>query len=323
MLIIDRRDVERLLDPEELLRRLEPAMIDLSEGKVSMPERTFVRVEEHEGLLGVMPVWVPSLGTLSTKLVSVYPSNSRRDIETHQAVVVSFDPETGTPQALMDATAITAIRTATGSALATRLLARPDARVLAIVGTGVQARSHAEALPLVRSFEEIRIAGRDPVRAEALAAELAAEVDAKTTATPTPKEAVLDADVICVTTHSPEPVIRRGWVAPGVHVNSVGVNPAGGEIDPELVRDALVAVEQRAAALADPPSGAMDLTGAGLGGDALVEMGELLSGRRPGRTSPDQITLYKSVGVAVQDAAAAAVILERAEAEGAGTQLAL
>jgi ornithine cyclodeaminase len=233
-------------------------------------------------------------------------------------VIAVFDPENGTPLALMDGRYITATRTAAGSALATRLLARDDAKVLAILGTGVQARSHARALPRVRDFTEIRIAGRDRAKAEAFAAELGGTAQAIDSY----EDAVRGADVIAATTHSTDPIVRRAWLSPGAHVNSVGLNPSGREVDEETVAEALLVVESRDSALSPPPAGAPELVGI-QPGQVHAELGELVAGTRPGRSSQDQITLYKSVGVAVQDAAAAALVLSAAKERSAGREIEL
>jgi ornithine cyclodeaminase len=243
-------------------------------------------------------------------------------------VIVVFDPDTGRPAALLDGTAITALRTGAGSALATRLLAREDAATIAILGTGVQARSHARAVTRVRAFAELRVAGRDRAKAEALAEEMAGELDLRVRATASSEEACDGADVVCATTHALEPVVRREWLGPGVHVTSVGYNPEGREVDDATVVDALVVVESRAAALAPFPVGSNDLLQPierGLIGTDHVhaEIGELVQGSRPGRSSPEQITLYKSVGVAVQDGAAAALVLRSAREHGAGREVEL
>jgi ornithine cyclodeaminase len=231
-------------------------------------------------------------------------------------LICLFDEENGTPVALMDGTYITATRTAAGSALATRLLAREDARVLAILGAGVQAQAHARALGRVREFTEIRVASRDRANAEQLAEEIGGK------AVGSWEEALRGADVVAATTHSAEPIVHREWLAPGVHVNSVGANPSGrGEVDAATIAEALVAVESRESTLAPPPAGAPEFL-EGDHGD-VVELGELVSGRRPGRTSPEQITLYKSVGVAVQDAAAAALVLAAARERSVGHEIEL
>jgi ornithine cyclodeaminase/alanine dehydrogenase-like protein (mu-crystallin family) len=327
VLVLSRADVERLLDPDRLREAVARAMADLSAGRASMPPRIAANVAERDGLLAAMPAYLPSSKALTTKLVSLFPRNTDRP--THQAVIVVFDPENGTPVALMDGEAITAARTAAGSALSTDLLARRDARVLAVVGTGVQARAHLRAVPRVRAFSEVRVAGRDPAKARALAEEAGGWLGkARVTATGNYADALKGADVVAAATHSVEPVVRREWISVGAHITSVGYNTAGREVDGATFRDALVVVESRAAALAPPPAGSSDIARAiaeGLFAPERVhaELGELVAGKRSGRATAEQITLYKSVGVAVQDAAAAAMVLEAARREGVGRAIEL
>ena len=296
-------------------------MADLSAGRASMPSRIAALVPDRDALLAAMPAYLPSSGALATKLVSLFPRNTDRP--THQAVIVVFDADNGTPLALMDGEAITAARTAAGSALATDLLARRDARVLALVGTGVQARAHLRAITRVREFREVRIAGHHVSKARELATEASAWLGEKVRAVDTYADAIKGADVVSAATHSPEPVVRREWLSAGAHVNSVGYNTAGREIDGATFRDALLVVESRDAALAPPPAGSNDIAmaiaeGAMTREHVHAELGELVSGARPGRADPAQITLYKSVGVAVQDAAAAAMVLDAARRAGVG-----
>jgi alanine dehydrogenase len=325
MLVLSAQEVEALLDLDRLVDALAAAMADLSAGRASMPPRVAAQVAEPSGLLAAMPAYLPSAGSLGAKLVCVFPENDERGIPSHQAVIAVFDPATGTPLALMDATYITAARTAAGSALATRLLARDGARVLAILGTGVQARSHARAVPRVMlGLEEVRVAGRVPQKTEALAEDLRSQgLPAEPAASFEAAQA--GSDVVCATTHAAEPVVRRSWLTDGVHVNSVGFNVAGREVDADTVADALVVVESRASALADPPAGANDLTDpirqGRLDPAEVVEIGELVAGTRTGRTSSSQITLYRSVGVAVEDVAAAALVLEAAREGDAGVRI--
>lgn len=313
MILLSQQDVEELLDLDALIDALADAHRELSEGRASMPPR-IAAFAERSGLLGAMPAYLPSAG-LACKLVSLFPEN--RDRHTHQALIAVFDPTNGSPVALMDGTYITATRTAAGSALATRLLAREDAHVLAILGAGVQARTHAAALRRVRDFDEIRVAARDRERAEAVAADIGA------TAAASFEDAVRGADVVAATTHATEPVVLREWLDPGVHVNSVGANPAGsGEVDSAIVRDAaVVAVEYRESTLAPPPAGASEFREGAPGN--VVELGELVAGAKEGRTSREQVTLYKSVGVAVQDAAAAALVLAAARERSVGREIEL
>ncbi len=320
MLVLDKREVESLLDPDALRAAVAAALSDLSAGRASMPTRIAAMVAERDALLAAMPAYLPSAGALTTTLVSLFPRNTDRP--THQAVIVAFDPLTGTPAALMDGEAITAARTAAGSALATDLLARKDAATLAVLGTGVQARAHLRALPRVRRFREIVIGARDTEKAAALAREIAAQTGLPVRAASF-ADAVRAGDVVCACTHSADPVVRRDWLRPGTHVNSVGYNTAGREVDGETVAAALVVIESRAAALAPPPGGSNDLLWPIRDGliDAThihAELGELVSGARPGRADNTHITLYKSVGVAVEDAAAAALVLRLARERGVG-----
>jgi ornithine cyclodeaminase len=322
VLILTRDEVAALLDTEMLVDALGKAMADLSAGQASMPARIAAEVPQQDGRLFAMPAFVPSLGALESKLVTLFPNN--RDRPTHQAVIVCFEPDDGTPAVLMDAGYITEMRTASGSALATRLLARDDATVLAVLGTGVQARSHARLVARERSFQHVLISGRDQAKATRVAAELTDEMGREVEAVSDMRTAVERADVICTATHSPEPVLSRAWIRAGTHINSVGYNTAGREIDAATVADAVVVVESRAAALAPPPSGSNDLLWAirdgAIGEDHVhAEIGEIVAGSATGRTSSDEITLYKSVGVAVQDAAAAALVLAAAREQGVGT----
>jgi alanine dehydrogenase len=326
VLVLSRADVEALLDPRELIDAVAAAMADLSAGRASMPNRFAAFVPERQGFLAAMPAHVPSAGALTAKLVTLFPQNAAGPLPTHQAVVGVFDPATGEPLALMDGTAITALRTGAGSALSTRLLAREDSRVLAIVGTGVQARAHAQTVPLVRDFEEVRVAGRSEEKAQLLARELG-EAGLPARASASPAEALRGADVVCATTSSAGPVVRREWLDPGTHVTSVGFSE-GRELDDATVTDALVIVEHRETALAPLPAGANDITepiraGVITPDHIHAEIGELVAGAVPGRSSAEQITLYKSVGVAVQDAAAAALVLARAREIGRGRHIEL
>ena len=328
MLVISRDEVRQLLDLDELIDELAGAMADLSAGKASVPPRVAAMVAETDGMLAAMPGYIPSARALMCKLVALFPRNAGISVPTHQAVIAVFDPDTGSPVALLDGTEITALRTGACSALSARLLAREDASVLAVLGTGVQARSHARAIPRVRSIREIRVAGRDLVKADALARELASETGLDAHAAASYEEALLDADIVCATTHALEPVVQREWLSPGTHITSVGYNPAGRELDDQTIADAVVCVESRRAVLAPVPAGSNDLIQpiheGVIGEDHIhAELGELVLGTRVGRTSPEQITLYKSVGVAVQDAAAAALVLAAARERNAGHHIEL
>ncbi len=324
MLILSRRDVEAVLDLDALLEAVAAAMAELSRGVASVPQRNAAMVEQVGGALLAMPAYVPGAGALAAKLVGQFPQNPARGLPSHVALIAVFDPETGVPQAVMDGEVITAARTAAGSALSARLLAREDAAVLAILGTGVQAGSHGRALARVRPLREVRVAGRDRAKAEALAAELGADLGVPASAAAGYREAIAGADIVCACTHSPEPVVEGAWLEPGMHVTSVGVNGDGRELDSETVARSLLVVESRAAALAAFPAGSNEIgwairDGAITADHIHAELGELVAGTRPRRASADQITLYKSVGVAAQDAAAAAAVLAAARTAGIGT----
>ncbi|MGZ4541466.1 MAG: ornithine cyclodeaminase family protein [Blastococcus sp.] len=328
MLVLAADEVADLLELDALIDALAPAMADLSAGRASVPDRIGAVVPEVDGRLLAMPGYVPSQGSLVTKLVSLFPRNAGTALPTHQAVIVVFDPATGTPAALLDGTVITAVRTGACSALSARLLAREDASALAVVGTGVQARSHARAMVRVRPIREIRVTGRDGTRAEALARELHQELGVSARPVGSYQEAMAGADLVCATTHPSDPVVRREWLMPGTHVTSVGWSASGREVDDATVADALVCVESRRAALAPvTAAGSSDLAeplhDGVISENDIVELGELVAGTRSGRTSPDLITLYKSVGVAVQDATAATLVLAAAHRAGVGRELSL
>jgi alanine dehydrogenase len=305
---LSRRQVEELLDLDALVDALADAMADLSAGRASVPRRNFAIVE-GAGLLAAMPAYLPTQNVLAAKLVLVFPGNSGKGLETHQAVVAAFDPATGVPLAIMDGASITAARTAAGSALATRLCARDGARTLAIIGTGVQAHAHARAVRRVRPITEIIVAGRTPEKAAAFAKEIGG------TAASSHAEAIGSADIVCCCTDAAEPVVRREWLRPGTHVNSVGFT-RGPELEPAIFEDAIVLVESRDAAIGEFPNGAADITAAIerriLNREDIREIGELVLKSRTGRTLDEQTTVYRSVGVAAQDAAAAGLVLEAA-----------
>jgi alanine dehydrogenase len=291
-MVLNEDEVRRFLSMEDLIPAMADALRDLSVGAVFQPLRTVLPVSEHEGFLGVMPACGRALGA---KLVTFYPQN--KDMHTHHAMILLFRPETGEPLAVMDGRLITEMRTAAVSAVATKLLARTNPKVLTILGSGVQARSHLEALCLVREFTEVRV--WSPRNAERFAREF------KVRAATSPEEAVRGADVIVVATAATTPVLRGKWVAPGAHINAVGATrPNWRELDDEVLRRATIYVESREAALKE--SG--DVIAAG---KEPIEIGEVIAGKQRGRTSVNQITLFKSVGVAAEDVAAADLVYKK------------
>ena len=290
---LDEAAVRRLLRMEDVIPAMERALADFSTGKVVQPVRTVLPVEEHGGFLFLMPAYA---GALGVKLVTFYPNNT--GVATHHATILLFRPETGEPLVTMDGRLITEMRTAAVSAVATRYLARADAAVLAILGAGVQARSHLEALRLVREFREVRV--WSPRTAPAFAREHGIHAAAS------PEEAVAGADVIVTATTSTTPVLRGAWLSPGVHINAVGApRPDWRELDDEVLRRATVYVDSRAAA-------AQESGDVIAGGKVFAELGEVVSGTIPGRWSPDEITLFKSLGMAVEDVVTAELVYRNA-----------
>ncbi|HLL98061.1 MAG TPA: NAD(P)-binding domain-containing protein [Rubrobacteraceae bacterium] len=294
---LDEAAVDRLLRMEEVIPAMERALADFSSGKAVQPVRTMLPVAEHKGFLGLMPAYTGT--ALGTKLVAFYPHNT--DVPTHHATILLFKPETGEPLVTMDGRLITEVRTAAVSAVATEFLARPDASVLAIIGSGVQARSHLEALRLVRDFREVRV--WSPRRAAAFAEEHGVRAAAAA------EEAVRGADVVVTATTSPTPVLSGEWLSPGVHINALGApRPDWRELDDEVLRRSRVYVDSREAAQKE--SG--DVIAAG---EISAEIGEVTAGTKPGRRSAEEVTLFKSLGLAVEDVATAELIYHKAVEE--------
>jgi alanine dehydrogenase len=291
---LDESAVGRLLRMEEVIPAMERALSDFSSGTVVQPVRTMLPVAEHGGFLGLMPAYTGS--ALGTKLVAFYPHNT--EVPTHHATILLFKPESGEPLATMDGRLITEVRTAAVSAVATEHLARSDASVLAIIGSGVQARSHLEALKLVREFRDVRV--WSPRRAVAFAEEHGVRAAASA------EEAVRGADVVVTATTSPTPVLLGEWLSPGTHINAVGApRPDWRELDDEVLRRAKVYVDSREAAMKE--SG--DVIAAG---GVFAEIGEVAAGTKLGRQSEEEVTLFKSLGLAVEDVAAAELVHRKA-----------
>src|SRR6476660_2045365 len=289
-MVLSEDDVREVLRMEDLIPTMADALRDLSAGEVLQPLRSVLPVSKYGGFFGVMPACGSALGA---KLVTFYPQN--KNVPTHHAMILLFRPETGEPLAVMDGRLITEMRTAAVSAVATKLLARTDTKTLTILGSGVQARSHLEALRLVRSFGEVKV--WSPRNAERFAQEFNAH------AAHSAEEAVRGADIIVVATSAITPVLRGEWLAPGVHINAVGATrPNWRELDDEVLHRSTIYVESREPALKE--SGDVIATD-----KELIEIGELIAGKQSGRKSADQITLFKSVGVAIEDIATAELVL--------------
>ena len=311
--MLDRASVERLLDLGDLMEALADGFRALTRGEVVAPDRNQLAMPDGAFLLS-MPGRMGD-GLMAVKVVTLFESNAAAGVPAHLATIGLYHAETGVCRAFMDGTYITAIRTSAAAALACDLLARRDARVLAIVGSGVQAEHHLRTFPMVRDLAEIRIAALRHDEARRVA-----ELDPRARAVDGVEEAVRDADVVALVTSAGQPVIDPGWLRPGAHVSSVGYKPPDGELPPELARTGHLFVETRKA-LEPPPVGCAELRGLGPG--AATELGELLLGRAPGRRDADEITVYKAMGHVVEDIAAAELVVAAARRAGVGTSVAL
>jgi ornithine cyclodeaminase/alanine dehydrogenase-like protein (mu-crystallin family) len=316
ILIVDEEAVEELLDPAGCLAAVERALVALTHGDIHLPLRPMVRPPGEESLIALMPVHRGGSERLyGLKTVVVVPGNSARGLDPHQGTVTLFDGETGQSIAVVNASPITAIRTAAASALATRELARADAHALAIVGAGFQARAHLRALVEVRRFDDIRIASRTHAKAEELAAE---HPDARAAATV--EDAVRGADVIVTVTSSAAPVLERDWVAAGAHINAVGACfPNTRELDSATVASSTFVVDRRESAESESGDYLLALSEGAITDDHIAaELGDVLVGTHSGRTSPDEITVFESLGLAVEDLYAAEYVVRRARETGRG-----
>jgi len=292
-LYLDDAQVREVLHMEDLIPVMEKALIDFSAGKVVQPVRTSFEVEPYGGYFFLMPAHGEGLGV---KIVTLYYSNVESGLPAHFATIFLLDPATGAPMAVMDGTLITEMRTAAVSAAATRLLASADARVLAIIGCGVQARSHFEAMSLIRDFEDVRVCDQTPEIAQRFADEIGARATS-------PEDAVRGADVVVTVTSATEPVLKGAWLKPGCHVNAVGAPRANWrELDDDAMQNVLF-VDSREAAMVE--SGDVILSGA----EIYAEVGEALAGEVQSRS--DETTVFKSLGMAVEDVAAAMLVYRR------------
>jgi alanine dehydrogenase len=317
--LLGEKDVRAVLSMDDLIGAMETALDQFSAGGVRQPLRSIVDVGGH-AFYGVMPAYIAAPRALGTKLVSVYHSNAALGLPSHLATIVLQDPETGALQAVIDGRYITEARTAAVSAASAKHLARPEARVLAVMGTGVQARSHIDALSRVRRFEELRIWGRDPARVGALMDELGPDAPAQVIACPSPHAAAEGADVIALVTASREPVLARTSVRDGAHICAVGAcRPDQREMDTALVRDARVFVDSRAGALAEAGDLVIPIGEGAIDASHIAgELGDVFGGRIAGRRNAAEITIFKSLGMAVEDVAAARLAFERASERGLG-----
>ena len=321
-LLLTEEHVKSVLPMADLISTMESALARFSSGEVQQPVRTVLTVGAQKSWWGLMPAYVNDPATMGAKLVTVFNANASRGLPTHLAMIVLFDPDTGALQALMDGRFITEARTAAVSAVSARYLARPGASKLAIIGTGVQARSHLEAYQEVRQLREVRVWSPTRARRERFVDEMQPRAGAPLHAAATAEEATTGADLVVLATSSPGPVIDVSWIAPGSHIVSVGAcRPDQREMPPDLVARARIFVDSRAAALVESGDIVMGIAEARFGPDHIAgEIGELVLGRVRGRRTDDEVTVFKSLGMAVEDVLTADLVYRRAVETGVGSQ---
>lgn len=320
MLLLTEHDVQQLLSMDDLIHAMHRALAEFSAGRVQQPLRTVLEVGEQHGFFGVMPAYIPAAGALGTKLVTVFGTNAAIGLPSHLATILLLDSTTGELLSVMDGRFITEARTAAVSAVSARLLAREEAGALAILGSGVQARSHLRAVSRVRPLREVRVWSPSEHRRTLFAEEMQPEVDASISVAASPRDAVRDADMVVLATASKDPVVQNDWIADGAHVMAVGAcRPNQREMDAALVARSRVFVDSRAGALAEAGDIVLAIQEGACGADHIVaELGDIASGAAIGRRSARDVTLFKSLGMAVEDVAAAHLAYRRATERGLG-----
>jgi alanine dehydrogenase len=323
MLILTQRDVARLLPMRACINLMRETLAALSEGRATVPQRRYVPVGRGRGTMGMMPADLPLDGVAGLKVITVYPANEGSAFDSHRGAVLLFEVEHGGLLAAVDATAITAIRTAAVSGLATEMLARRGADDLAIIGSGTEAATHLAAMLDVRPIRRVRVFSRTRERAIRFAAACTQRHDVPITVCGTVEEAVRDAAIICTTTSAATPVVSRSWIASGAHINAIGSSVATDrELDTLTVADATLIVDLRASAELEAGEFVIAKNEGAIGNDHIAaELGDVVVGRHPGRRSPDELTVFKSVGLGIEDVAAAAYVYRCARELGMGLRV--
>jgi ornithine cyclodeaminase len=322
LLVLNQSEIEELLPMSVCIDVMAEALSALTKGQVHLPLRMVVRPPESTGVMALMPAHIAGEdAALGVKVINVFNGNPAKGKDSRQGAVLLFDASTGEPLALMNASAITAIRTAAVSGVATRLLAREGAGDLAIIGSGVQARSHLAAMACVRSIRQARIASRNFEHAQRFAAKMQPLYAFPIEPVKAIEAALHQADLIVTATSSSEPVVQREWIAPGAHINVVGASqPHAREIDTATIAAASLFVDRRESTLNESGDYVQAAREGAIGPEHIrAEIGEVLIGAKAGRTRPDEITLFKSLGLAVEDVAAAAYLYQQAQKHSAGT----
>ncbi len=320
VLIANQEQVRALLPMSECIDVMEAALKMLARGETLLPLRTHMWLPNGRDLMGLMPGYLQGAQAMGVKIIAAFPSNEGTEYDSHQGVVLLFDGEHGLLRAIVDATAITAIRTAAVSGAATRLLARPEAGDLAIIGAGTQATSHLAAMHIVRKLRRVRVFSVPMEGAHKFAERESKRHGLRVEVMPTAQEAVMGADLICTVTPSPEPVVKGEWLSPGAHINAVGAfTPKTRELDTAAVVKARLYVDRRESTLKEAGEFLIPKGEGAIDERHIVgEVGEALLGKVPGRGSAEEITLFKSLGVAIEDIAAADHVFKKAQAAGSG-----
>ncbi len=314
VLIVNQTEVARLLPMGECVAAMEEALKGLARGEALLPLRQVVMLPGNQGALAAMPAYSETLKATGVKVITVFPGNRGTEYDSHQGAVLLFEAGHGSLKAIVDASEVTAIRTAAVSGVATRLLARPEAADLAILGSGVQARTHLEAMLIVRPPKRIRVWSPTPDHAKAFAERESKRLGVEIEPMGSARGAVKDADIVCTVTSSREPVLKGDWLAPGAHINAVGASvKTARELDTAAVKKASLFVDRRESALNEAGDFLIPKAERVIGDDHIRgEIGEVLLDRVPGRTLPEEITLFKSLGLAVEDLAAVHLIYSKA-----------
>jgi len=327
IVVLDRNDLTRLLPMDECVDVMATALASVARGNAILPLRPMIRLPDSPNIFALMPAYLGEPRSVGVKVLTVFPVNHGTAIDAHQGAVLLFEADHGCLLAILDATTVTAIRTAAVSALATRLLARADAQDLAILGAGTQGVMHLHAMTVVRPIRRVHVWSRTTEHARALARLAQERFDLHADVCSSPAHAVERSTIVCTTTASPTPILEGEWLQPGTHVNAVGACiPTTRELDTEVVRRARLYVDRRESALAEPGDILIPLREGAITTDHIVaEIGELLleRGDRLGRRDEDEITLFKSLGLAVEDLAAAHHAYRKAAATGAGNRIVL
>lgn len=323
VLMLSRSDIKGLISMGEAIEALRLAHAEFSRGGTAMPVRSVILAPEHQGWYGIMPAYLPSSAAMGLKSVTVYKGNPSQGMPAIMGLILLLDPATGKPLAVMDAGYLTGVRTAAASGVATALLARGDAGDLAILGAGVQGRHHLAAMAAVRPIRSVKVFDLSPENAQRFQEEMQPATSAPIATVGSPEEAVRGSDLVVATSTSTTPIIEYPWLKPGAHINGVGAHsPGARELADEVVARARVVVDSRDAALKEAGDLLIPIAEGRVSADRFQdELGEVVEGTKPGRTSPDQVTVYKSVGIAIQDMAVAGLVYRKAVEKGIGARI--